>query len=233
MPFTSVTVPTDGLWRSLCPLSDQTLAYCLSKPRLLGTARLPIKAVVRCTRYSTRTARTSPRSSNPPIPWSAQVLALRRNDWSTGQPTSDVEPASDAGKPTKEREKRDSIRDLYRSLQDEAYRGQVRQVDRIVTSLVKDHEEPPSVNIYNALILVNIDAEQGSAARAEALFKEMHLRGLTPNSAIYHSILKVRLSTRCNMSRRLRAQWAQCRCWRFTLTTCCGTMSSKKCESDG
>ena len=200
---TRVTVPIDGLWRFLCPLSDQTLAYFLARPRLLGTPR-PTKAVAQCNRQFTSTTSTTRayRTSHPPVPWSAQVQALQRETRGTSQTISDVED------PAREGEKRASIPDLYRFLQIEAYRGGVLRVDRIVTRLVKDYGEPPSVKIYDALIRVNIDAEQGSAARVEALFKEMHLRGLTPNSTIYHSILKVTLSTHCNIARRLRAQWA-------------------------
>lgn len=69
--------------------------------------------------------------------------------------------------------------------------GHVRSVEQLVRHLVTDRRENPNTRLYSALILVNIDPEEGSAVRVKALLEELLKEGITIDSGICHDVLQV------------------------------------------
>ncbi|KAF2089734.1 hypothetical protein K490DRAFT_2346, partial [Saccharata proteae CBS 121410] len=61
----------------------------------------------------------------------------------------------------------------------------------LVHHLVRYRREQPNLKLYAALMIINVNPEDGSAAAAARLLKEMMDEGLEPNSEICHNCLKV------------------------------------------
>src|SRR5204863_1416739 len=79
----------------------------------------------------------------------------------------------------------------YAQLQRQAAEGNVATVNEIVEHLVKvRHDKPNSVH-YVALILANVNAEEGSVDAIKVLLEEMKQDGIPINSTVYHALLKV------------------------------------------
>jgi len=64
-------------------------------------------------------------------------------------------------------------------------------VCQLVEYLIKVRGEKPAVLHYDALIRVNADAENGSAAVVKGLLWEMKELGVGVDSGVYHGVLQV------------------------------------------
>lgn len=85
-----------------------------------------------------------------------------------------------------------SVEALYRRLQSlsvEESKGQ--QCREIAEHLVTARQEAPNLLMYNALILSNVSAGQGSAQRVYELLDQMGADGLQPDVQTCHAVLKV------------------------------------------
>lgn len=85
----------------------------------------------------------------------------------------------------------ESTSDLYGRLQKVAPTGNARECRKIVEHLVAERRERPNLQLYNALILSNVDHEHGAAWRVSDLLDEMHADGLQMDVGICHAVLKV------------------------------------------
>jgi len=81
---------------------------------------------------------------------------------------------------------------LYDLLRESAGQGRTREVAFFVDHLVRLRLEKPNARLYSALIVVNVDPEEGSVFRVERLLEEMEQEGIILDNGICHDILKVR-----------------------------------------
>lgn len=80
---------------------------------------------------------------------------------------------------------------IYLRLRRLAADGNMDKVNHLVSYLLAKRGEAPNVSLFSAVILANVSAVEGSAARAAALLKEMGDEGLEPTAEICHDMLKV------------------------------------------
>ncbi|KAK8206976.1 pentatricopeptide repeat protein [Phyllosticta capitalensis] len=85
---------------------------------------------------------------------------------------------------------RTSSAQLKKSLHRVASEGNVGMAHHIISELLAVRREEPDLDMYAAAILVNTDAQLGSAGAVGALVKEMADSGLEPTSEICHNVLK-------------------------------------------
>lgn len=85
----------------------------------------------------------------------------------------------------------ESTSDLYGYLKSAAAKGNVRECRRLAEYLVGTRRERPNLQLYNALILSNVDHEHGAAWRVSELLDEMQADGLQMDVGICHAVLKV------------------------------------------
>lgn len=97
--------------------------------------------------------------------------------------------------PTLQEDSKD-IPSLYNRLRTFAAAGKVDGVTPIINKLVKRRREIPNLRLYEALILVNVSRQEGSAAAVGAVLQEMEAEGISPDSTIYHDALKVSIRRR-------------------------------------
>ena len=79
----------------------------------------------------------------------------------------------------------------YQYLRQIALRANYRQTQECVRILVEERGEKPNLRLYDTLLLANADHEHGSASEVARILEEMKDKGLTPDSATYHAILRV------------------------------------------
>ncbi|KAI9672532.1 MAG: hypothetical protein M1817_003298 [Caeruleum heppii] len=84
-----------------------------------------------------------------------------------------------------------STQQLYERLDATAAKGRVAETQALVHHLVRDRGQEPNARLYDALIHSNVDPAKGSVDEIRSLFGEMRDHGITSDSKIYHSILKV------------------------------------------
>lgn len=106
-----------------------------------------------------------PRPTAKPITF----FGLRRRQFSDDAPTSE----------------------LYSVLRKRAALGLTESVNTLVDFLVKERCEKPNVRLYAAQILVNVNSEEGSAARVAQILHEMSIEKIDVDTAICHDALKV------------------------------------------
>lgn len=82
---------------------------------------------------------------------------------------------------------------LYALLRKQAALGKMQEVEEIVQQLVSRCGEAPNTRLYAAMILVNHNAEFGSAAEVGRILEEMRNERMEPDEACYHNALKVRV----------------------------------------
>lgn len=80
---------------------------------------------------------------------------------------------------------------LYSQLRNLATQGRWHKCSTIAEFLVRARREEPNLQLYNALILSNIHAEDGAAWRVQDLLEEMKAEGLSPDVGTCHAVLKV------------------------------------------
>ncbi|OJD34402.1 pentatricopeptide repeat protein [Diplodia corticola] len=173
----------DRLWHSLCPtyarLSLGFRRALLNKPTrrpsVLYSKSAPSPA--QCARHSS--------TAGPPLrlvsPGAQPFLGMRKKRAYEERLVS----ASD--------DELDNIEtaQLYTRLRRCAADGNVEAADRLIFYLLTKRGETPNVALYAAAILSNVSAENGSAARASALLRELGEEGLEPTAEICHNMLKV------------------------------------------
>ena len=80
----------------------------------------------------------------------------------------------------------------YHNLRQIALGANYRQTQECVRILVEERGEKPNLRLYDALLLANADHEHGSASEVARILEEIKSEGLTPDSATYHAILRVK-----------------------------------------
>lgn len=80
---------------------------------------------------------------------------------------------------------------LFEELKRLSLKGSYVRVQKLVDKLVRERDQKPSIRMFDALILANVDPRHGSSAEVAYLLQEMTDEGIVPDAATYHSILKV------------------------------------------
>jgi pentatricopeptide repeat protein len=80
---------------------------------------------------------------------------------------------------------------VHHRMRHAAEKAQYGVCRRLAEHLVRDRAQPPSLQIYNALVLSNCDHEEGAAWRVADLLQEMVDEGITPDVGTCHAVLKV------------------------------------------
>lgn len=83
------------------------------------------------------------------------------------------------------------IQTAYQTLRQIALGGNRTRTQACVNILITERDEKPNVKLYDALLLANVDHQNGSASEISDLLEEMANEGFTPTSATYHAVLKV------------------------------------------
>lgn len=81
------------------------------------------------------------------------------------------------------------LHDSLRRLRTEE--GSFKKVSDLVTHLIKERGEKPSLLHYDALIRANADAKHGSAGVVADLLRDMKADGVAADAGLYHSVLQV------------------------------------------
>lgn len=124
-----------------------------------------------------------------------------------------------------------TTKQIYEALNVEASKGNIDNVWDMVLHLVRDRHEEPSIRLYDALILGNLNPAHGSADDMISLVREMVKDGINPDSKVYHSMLKV-----CPRPTSIWfAQWMlmRSRCLRYIQIISSETRYSMKCNNGG
>lgn len=129
---------------------------------------------------------------------------------------------------------------LYDMARTKAGLGRTRDVQDIVQHLVTERKEKPSLRLYSALILSNINPSEGAAWRVASLLEEMADEGIVPDVGICHDVLKVRKrmpkrtqSIYAVLGRNTRPHLTNHRFYQYTLITYSAPISSNTWDSDG
>ncbi|KAF2154435.1 hypothetical protein K461DRAFT_129317 [Myriangium duriaei CBS 260.36] len=80
---------------------------------------------------------------------------------------------------------------IYDLLRKQAAAGNVDQTRVIVEYLVRQRSESPNAQLYTALILANVNPEQGSAEQITQILREMGKHRIGLDTGICHAVLKV------------------------------------------
>ena len=91
-----------------------------------------------------------------------------------------------------EQVKRLEIGIAYQNLRHIALGANYRQTQECVQILVEERGEEPNLRLYEALLLANADHEHGSASEVASILEEITNERLTPDSATYHAMLRVK-----------------------------------------
>lgn len=190
----------DPLWQCLCP--SWTQATLTRIPRLGASGRRP---ALRC---------LNERSPAPTRKLSSQVrddsslVAGDQPKHSPGPNLSYVKHAVSArGEAVHRREhalslhrkyrqetqdlRQESTPYLYTRLRTLAIGGKVQPCRELAEVIVRERREKPNVQLYSALILSNINYDQGAAWRVSEYLEEMRAVGLQPDTGTCHAVLKV------------------------------------------
>lgn len=91
-----------------------------------------------------------------------------------------------------EQVKRLEIDIAYGNLRQIALGANYRQTQECIQILVEERGEKPNLRLYEALLLANADHEHGSASEVARVLEEITNERLTPDSATYHAMLRVK-----------------------------------------
>lgn len=182
------TVTFDALWHCLCPATDRFFARSAQGSLVHSQAsrssrRTPFSRnqIRHRSFHSISQCRQQPRISDEKETVLAGEDVVRR-----GLPAESPFPII-----KKVWNKSGGIEHLYDELGVAASQGNLARVDMLVADLVKSHGQAPSLRLYEALILVNINMKEGSAAKVAAIWKELKSKSLNPTSRTFHKMLKV------------------------------------------
>lgn len=192
----SVTrIPIDGLWRCLCPAIDQiALSYAARQRKPLRRSP-PRPRLEEC--LATKAARSSKscqqtRHTHTAMQRRKRDLAERDHaegrffrKQETTRMRSDHLPTFEALEDVPIAHLHDSLRRLRTE------EGSFKKVSDLVTHLIKERGEKPSLLHYDALIRANADAKHGSAGVVADLLRDMKADGVAADAGLYHSVLQV------------------------------------------
>lgn len=197
--YPSSKAPTCYLACALLKRQPQLLARCC-RFRLQSYGR-PVVTVSRNAPYSTR--------------------SIYNREWND-QPKKRDPNAGEL--PDRQCMKELDIDQAYFELRQIALAGDYTQTRACVDILIKERGEEPNARLYDALLLANVDPENGSASEAASILEEMVNEGIAPDAAVCHAVLRV-----CTMLRQdfSLPQLTFCRSSLYIRTTCCDTTSFK------
>ena len=172
----------DGLWHCLCP----------SFRRILFT---PSRHLVQAL-YQVNQNRGYTQHAQEHTPLQAQILHTGRDpglrsDSFRPPPRRRDKPQTQPLPPSAPVGTGMSTAQAYGQLRVAARRGDNVRTKDYITLLVEKRGEKPSLQLYHAMILANVDPQDGSPYEVVSLLQEMVQEGLYPDSAIYHAVLKV------------------------------------------
>ena len=239
MPVTRI--PIDGLWRCLCPSIDASIVSQASRslrkspcrPRLTRS-RLPSPRTV-------ITNSTPPKPTEKTVSWAslgglstivpqneqqirskpktieeAHTFGVRELSFGIDEARreyDDPKRKTRRGKVDAHKYKGVSNAELYARLKDLCTGpNNYFKIARLVSYLIADRGEQPSLEHYDALIRANSDAEQGSVEVVRRLLHEMQKEGVQPTSTLYHGILQVLVNHpdylfRTDVMRQMKENW--------------------------
>ena len=176
----------DALWQWLCPTASiaQSGRLCAYKVPSWGrkinrTKRTSWRSFSQQTSICARQARLP---SNPVLGCQSKPLLHR-----TSRNSSTIDEAASVST--------QDIRDGYQDLKRFSERADYVRVQAQAEQLVRVNHETPNLRLYNALILANGNPQMGCAGEVARLLQEMEDGGIMPDSATYHAILRVCLTT--------------------------------------
>jgi hypothetical protein len=190
MPGTRIAI--DGLWRCLCPSFDALAFSQLKAPFRRGASRPSIGSkkptLSRRARNVSSYSSTDIATIQPQHQHKEQSRARiqeNRNPSTTWNSSRAPAPpyASLDDVPVAQ------LHETLRNIRTE--NGAYNKIVELVTYLIKNRGEKPSLLHYDALIRANADAGYGSADIVAHLLREMKQEGIVPDSGLYHSALQV------------------------------------------
>ena len=184
--MTSPRRAIDRLWQCLCSTSSQSSQKGYYE--LLSTVA---RNRIGCQKLQRHQTHTQPSPTKPPddlsqrpSPDLLEQRRLRNPRWKPiyliGQEIRDQARIRDL-----------DIASAYQELRRSAVKGNYSLTREIVSILVKERGQKPNLRLYDALLLANMDNQDGSAGEVARLLDEIAVEGLTPDSATYHAALKV------------------------------------------
>lgn len=189
-------IAIDGLWRCLCPSFD-ALAFSRLKAPLRRSASCPWivskKPTLPC-----RARNISSYSSADVANIQTQHQDNERFQAHMQESRNLTTPWNSAQAPAPPYASLDDvpIAQLHETLRDiRTENGAYKKIVELVTYLIKNRGEKPSLLHYDALIRANADAGYGSAEIVAHLLREMKQEGIVPDSGLYHSALQVGTSS--------------------------------------
>ena len=174
--------PIDGLWHCLCPSFKSGLSLDTTFVRFTAPNRKARYAALRriytqCAQRTSNAKHTTPCANAVKSPPASLTLYYNQQRYNR---LPYIRPEL-------------SIQASYEELRRASRKANYQHVQQLVKLLVNQHKERPNQQLYLALILANADPEHGSPSEVEALLQEMVDVDLSPDAAIYHAALKVRI----------------------------------------
>ncbi|KXT09333.1 hypothetical protein AC579_4103 [Pseudocercospora musae] len=189
--MTTAKVAIDSLWQCSCP--SWTPASLVSASRFLQRTQRPIR-LQQCLRFSTSAKR---RSLEPisEVRYDASPQYANKQVFNPigryGRTRGTKALLASNDRPLPQDLEQDETEFIYGRLRAAAVKGHARQCRYFAEYLVKERGEKPNLQIYNALIAVNVHHELGAAWRVSELLEEMRADGLQPDVGTCHAALKV------------------------------------------
>jgi hypothetical protein len=190
MPGTRIAI--DGLWRCLCPSFDAFAFSQLKAPLRRGASRPSIGSknptLLRRARDVSSYSSTDVAKIQPQHQYKEQPrvhIQESRNPSTTWNSVRAPAPPYNSLDDVPIAQLHETLRNIRTE------NGAYNRIVELVTYLIKNRGEKPSLLHYDALIRANADAGRGSADIVAHLLREMNQEGIVPDSGLYHSALQV------------------------------------------
>ena len=83
------------------------------------------------------------------------------------------------------------IDNIHDNLLQLALTGDYTRTKSSIDTLLEERDEKPAPQVYEALLLANVDSENGSASEAASILEEMTDEGIVPDASVFHACLRV------------------------------------------
>ena len=169
----------DVLWHCICPIASLRAA---TRPTIIAVRPLKGARRARPEQHLIRYYSACKQPAQWPCGSIAPLIKNRylQNDFFRSRPDVEEQPRAP------------NIERIYEHLKIWSRKAKYLEVQALVEYIVKTRRERPNNRIYEALILANADALYGSPGEVCKLLQEMEEEGLSPDSGIYHAVLRVR-----------------------------------------